>query len=212
MDTIYAASHRELQDRFETRPLADRVEELIFHDVFNDMDRAFIESRDMFFLATVDGEGRPTVSYKGGAPGFVRIRDNVLTFPCYDGNGMFYSMGNVAATARVGLLFMDFEKPLRIRVQGEAHIDDGPATAEWPGAIFLVRVQPTHIFMNCGRYIHPHQKLEQSRHVPDAHGDQPLAEWKRIDAITDSLPERDKVAADEAGAITFEDWLATGER
>ena len=212
MDTIYAASHRQLQDRFGTRPLADRVEQLIFHDVFSEMDQAFIESRDMFFLSTVDSEGRPTVSYKGGAPGFVRISDNVLTFPCYDGNGMFYSMGNVAATAQVGLLFMDFEKPIRIRVQGEAHIDDGPDRDGWPGAIFLVRVRPTHIFMNCGRYIHPHQKLEPSRHVPDAQGHQPLAEWKRIDVITDSLPDRDQAAASAAGPITLEDWLAVGER
>jgi len=211
MGPMYAPSHRELQDRFETRPLADRLEQLIVHDVFTEMDQAFIESRDMFFLSTVDPDGRPTVSYKGGAPGFVRIHDNRLTFPCYDGNGMFYSMGNVAATGAVGLLFIDFEKPIRLRVQGEARIDDGPATAGWPGALFLVRVTPTHIFMNCGRYIHPHRKVEQSRHVPDAHGHQPPAEWKRIDAITDCLPGPDRAAADAAGAITFGDWLATGE-
>lgn len=84
------------------------------HDSFTDQDRAFIESRDMFFLSTVDPEGRPTVSYKGGAPGFIRIADNVLTFPCYDGNGMFYSMGNLAVAPKVGMLFIDFEKPIRV--------------------------------------------------------------------------------------------------
>lgn len=211
MSVIYQDCHRALQERHDTRRLADRLEQTIVHDAFTDQDRAFIESRDMFFLSTVDPEGRPTVSYKGGAPGFVRIEDNVLTFPCYDGNGMYYSMGNLVVAPKVGLLFIDFEKPNRLRVQGEAAIDDGPAKAAWPGAEFLVRVRPTHIFVNCGRYIHRRQKLEQSRHVPDAGGDQPLAEWKRIDFVQDSLPERDKAPAREAGEITLEQWVETGE-
>lgn len=212
MSALYAESHRELQDRHDTRRLADRLEEAIVHDAFTGDDRAFIESRDMFFLSTVDPAGRPTVSYKGGAPGFVRIEDDVLVFPSYDGNGMFYSVGNLAVAPPVGLLFIDFEKPLRLRVHGEAVIDDGPHTAAWPGAQFLVRVRPTHIFINCGRYIHPQQKLEQSRHVPDARGDQPLAEWKRIDFVQDCLPQSDQGRAHEAGEITLETWAATGER
>ena len=51
----------------------------------------------MFFLSTIDHQGRPTVSYKGGDPGFVRVLDSkTVAFPCYDGNGMFYSMGKLA--------------------------------------------------------------------------------------------------------------------
>ncbi len=210
MSALYSPTHRRLQDRFDTRPLADRVEEIVVHDEFSEMDKAFIESRDMFFLSTVDPDGSPTVSYKGGAPGFVRIDDGVLTFPCYDGNGMFLSAGNLAQTSKVGLLFMDFEHPIRIRVQGEASIDD--ATDGWPGAQFLVRVRPTRVWPNCGRYIHPHQKIEQSRHVPDAAGDQPLAVWKRIDAVQDALPEDVRAAAAAAGVIDLETWVATGER
>jgi Pyridoxamine 5'-phosphate oxidase len=58
--------------------------------------KASIESRDMFFLSTIDHQGRPTVSYKGGDPGLVRVLGSkTLAFPCYDGNGMFYSMGNL---------------------------------------------------------------------------------------------------------------------
>ncbi len=211
MSIIYADCHRALQDRHDTRRVADRLEQTMMHDTFTDQDCAFIESRDMFFLSTVDPHGRPTVSYKGGAAGFIRVENNVLTFPCYDGNGMFYSMGNLAVAPKVGMLFIDFEKPIRLRVQGDAAIDDSPAKAAWPGAMFLVRVRPTHIFVNCGRYIHRHKKLEQSRHVPDARGDQPLAVWKRIDFVQDSLPDRDKAPAREAGEITMEQWVDTGE-
>ena len=211
MDTMFADSHRALQDRYDTRRLADRVEEIFIHDAFNEQDIAFIQSRDTFFLSTIDPDGRPTVSHKGGAPGFVRVEGNTLVFPCYDGNGMWYSMGNIAATAQVGLLFMDFEQPIRLRVQGEAVIDDGPAKEAWPGAIFLVRVTPTHIFPNCGRYIHRRSSLGLSRHVPHADGTQPLAEWKRIDFMHDSLAERDKAPAQKAGAITVDEWLEKGE-
>ena len=73
----------------------------------------------MFFLSTIDPAGRPTVSYKGGDPGFVRVLDRTtVAFPCYDGNGMFFSMGNLLGNVQVGLLFINFEKPHRLRLQG----------------------------------------------------------------------------------------------
>ena len=188
------------KDRYDTRRLADRVEQVYLHDTFIENERAFIEARDMFFLATVDPEGRPTVSYKGGAPGFVRIKDNVLTFPVYDGNGMFISIGNLALSPKVGLLFIDFERQARLRVQGEAAIDEGPAKSAWPGAFFVVHVRPTHIFSNCARYVHRYVKLEQARHVPDARGQQPLVGWKLLPYFWASLPERDRAALKAAGA------------
>ena len=74
---MYHAGSRELQDRFDTRRLADRLVEVTVHERFTPEDRAFIERLDMFFLATVDDEGQPTCSYKGGDPGFVRVVDPV---------------------------------------------------------------------------------------------------------------------------------------
>ena len=48
----------------------------------------------MFWLASVDGKGSPTVSFKGGAKGFVHMPDDkTMLFACFDGNGMFFSMG-----------------------------------------------------------------------------------------------------------------------
>ena len=56
---------------------------------------------------------------KGGAPGFVKVIDGQrLAFPSYDGNGMYRSWGNVLVNPHVGLLFVDFENPKRIRVNG----------------------------------------------------------------------------------------------
>ena len=102
MSRLYGPIHRSLQDRFDTRRLADNVEARLVLTEISPEYKAFIESRDMFFLSTIDHQGRPTVSYKGGDPGFVRVIDSkAVVFPCYDGNGMFYSMGNLLGNQQV---------------------------------------------------------------------------------------------------------------
>jgi hypothetical protein len=72
MSRLYGPVHRSLQDRFETRRLADNVETRVVLTEIPQEHKAFIESRDMFFLSTIDHQGRPTVSYKGGDPGFAK--------------------------------------------------------------------------------------------------------------------------------------------
>src|SRR5438477_2351987 len=90
MRPMYNDGARELQDHFDSRRIADRLEQVTVHQEFTDSDRAFIASRAMFFLGTADTEGWPDVSYKGGLPGFVRVLDaRTLAWADYDGNGMF---------------------------------------------------------------------------------------------------------------------------
>src|SRR3712207_8444987 len=96
MAGTYHEGHRLFQDRFDTRRLADRIDERLVDDVIDSDDKAFIEDLDMFFLATSDERGHPNCSYKGGEPGFVKVLDDhTLAFPNYDGNGMYLSAGNV---------------------------------------------------------------------------------------------------------------------
>ena len=121
MSRLYGEQHRELQDRFQSRKMADRIEQIAVKTEIGEEEKAFIESRDFFFLSTVDHKGRPTVSYKGGDPGFVKVLDaGTLMFPSYDGNGMYLSMGNIAANPQVGFLFIDFERPFRLRAARHA--------------------------------------------------------------------------------------------
>ena len=201
-----------LQKRFDTEALAATQLQVIVHPALSPADRAFIASMEMFWLASVDPQGAPTVSVKGDAPGFVQMPDDqTLLFPCFDGNGIFFSMGNIAATSQVGLLFMDFVTPSRLRVQGNAQLTHDPATVGlWPGAQFAVRVQITALITNCPRYIPRMQRLQGSRHVPDAvTGKQPIPGWKRIDAIQAVLPQRDQHQADTVGGlISMAEWGA----
>jgi len=184
---------RTLQDRFDTRRMADRIDARLVHDRFTADDREFIERLDMFFLATADEEGRPTCSYKGGAPGFVRVLDErSLAFPSYDGNGMFLSFGNLLRNSAVGLLFIDFVNAWRMRVDGEARVSlDDPLLGNWPEAQFVVRVTPRAIYPNCPRYIHKMQPVEQSAYVSREGCRTPVPDWKRSDWARDVLPEHD---------------------
>lgn len=193
MSEFYSAASRDLQDRFDTRRLADRLVEVTVLDRFTPEDRAFIESRDMFFLATVNAAGEPACSYKGGDPGFVSILDErTLAFPNYDGNGMYMSMGNVVESRAVGMLFIDFERQRRTRVDGTAElVDDHPLLARYPGAQFMVVVTVRSVYPNCARYIHKYALVERSAYVPRGTVPPPVPGWKRTDWASDVLPAND---------------------
>jgi predicted pyridoxine 5'-phosphate oxidase superfamily flavin-nucleotide-binding protein len=165
---IYHEQSRRLQDRFDTRRLADRIDERLVRDTLDADDRAFVERADMFFLATADAEGRPQCSYKGGDPGFVRVVDErTIAFPLYDGNGMYLSAGNALANPHVGLLFVDFERRRRMRLNGVASIDESDELlSEYPEAQLVVRVRATEVFPNCPRYVHEYRLVQRSRFVP----------------------------------------------
>ena len=193
MAGLYHDGNRRLQDRFDSRRLADRLEEVKVRDHIDDGDRAFIESLDMFFLATADAQGRPNCSYKGGDPGFVRVLDpHTLAFPGYDGNGMFLSLGNALVNPEVGLLFICFERRRRLRLNGTASVSlDDPLLPTWPEAKQVVRVRVREVFPNCPRYIHRYELVERSRFVPRPQQETPVPDWKRTDWASDVLPAGD---------------------
>jgi predicted pyridoxine 5'-phosphate oxidase superfamily flavin-nucleotide-binding protein len=193
MSTLYGRGARQLQDRFSTRPLADRIDQRLVKHAIEDSDRAFIERMDMFFLATVDAAGHASCSYKGGAPGFVRVVDpRTVAFPCQDGNGMFLSMGSVLETGEVGMLFIDFEAQSRLRVNGRATIDlEDPMRSWWPEAQLVVRVAVREVFPNCPRYIHKLATVERSAFVPRSGEVTPVPSWKRSEWASDVVPEGD---------------------
>ncbi|MEX2276156.1 MAG: pyridoxamine 5'-phosphate oxidase family protein [Actinomycetota bacterium] len=193
MSGMFHDGSRRLQDRFDTRRLADRIEDRLVSDRIDADAKAFIEARDMFFLATADDLGRPNCSYKGGDPGFVRVLDErTIAFPWYNGNGMYLSAGNVLRNRHVGLLFIDFEHGWRTRLNGEANIDpNDPLVTGYPKAQFVVRIAVREVFPNCPRYIHRMQPVERSVFVPREDCETPVPAWKRSDWATDVLPADD---------------------
>jgi predicted pyridoxine 5'-phosphate oxidase superfamily flavin-nucleotide-binding protein len=203
MSDLYGPQHRALQEDFDSIALADRVDELIVTPDVAPEQQGFIESRDFFFLTSIDHRGYPTCSYKGGDIGLVKVVDSqTLAFPIYDGNGMFLSTGNIAGNAKVGLLFIDFETPHRVRVHGDACLDrSDELMAAYPEAKLIIRVNITEIFINCPRYIHRYQRIASSKYVPKSGQTTPEPQWKRIDLLQDSLSAQDQLIADRNGGL-----------
>jgi uncharacterized protein len=201
---LYNDASRGFQDLFDTRRLADRIEERIVRTAIDDDDRDFIERADMFFIATADAEGRPQCSYKGGDPGFVRVLDDrTIAFPLYDGNGMYLTAGNALVNPQVALLFVDFVERRRLRLNGVASVDgDDPLLAEYREAQLIVRVAATEVFPNCPRYIHEYRLVQRSRFVPRESCRTAVPAWKTRDWSHDVLPAGDP--AGEPGADVLE--------
>lgn len=209
-DEFYTPAQRKLQTEGGHDKLSDVVVYAIVRDELEEIHTDYINSRDYFFLSTVTASGEPTVSYKGGPVGFVKVLSpSRLMFPNYDGNGMWLSMGNIDEAAKVGMLFMDMVTPWRIRVQGTAKISRDPALlARFPGANMVVDVRVDVVFQNCARLIHKHERVETSKYVPNDAGEQPFPAWKRIDGLQEVLHPNDIGRAEaEGGTITEEEYL-----
>jgi uncharacterized protein len=193
----YHEGSRRLQDAHDTRRLADRLVDKVHSEVLGQGERAFLKRMSMFFLATADAEGQPQCSYKGGEPGFVRVLDDrTLCFPVYDGNGMYLSLGNITVNPKVGMLFVDFESPSRLRVEGIATlVEDDELVPTYPEAQGIVRVAVTQVFPNCPRYIHRMDLVEPSRFVPRQGEPTPVPDWKRSPLAAGVLPEGDPAAS-----------------
>jgi uncharacterized protein len=190
---LYHDGNRGLQDEFDSRRLADRLEQKLSRAEFTDDDKSFVESCIYFFIATADASGRPDCSFKGGPPGFVRVTGpSELAFPDYDGNGMFKSLGNVAVNSHVGLLFIALHgNPKRLRINGTARIErSDPLLPQAPGAQLMIRVKVDVIFPNCPRYIPSLTLAGPSVYIPAAGVTPVEPAWKGFDVFRDVVPPR----------------------
>ena len=207
---MYGPHHLRLQKEFDTTRLGEKVIENIVSDELNDFHKQYIESRDMFFLTTIDHSGQPTVSYKGGAPGVLRLLDEkTIAFPFFDGNGMFLTAGNIDGNENIGILLIDFEKPFRLRIQGRAkRSKNEELLAFFHEAIMVYTLEVDKIWTNCNRYIHPHKRISASKYVPQKGKETPFPLWKRIKGVSETLPfDQPEKAISEGEQITPEQWM-----
>ena len=180
VDDFYGEGARRLQDTFETRRLADHIEERYVTAELDESAAAIVRSADCFFLATANAAGHPDCSYKGGFPGFLEITGpGELAFPSYDGNGMYRSLGNILENPYVGILIVDYQRPIRLRINGEADVSREAAWLDrFQEAEAVVRVRVTQVFENCPRYLHTMVQHGRSAHVPRPGHVPPDPEWK----------------------------------
>jgi predicted pyridoxine 5'-phosphate oxidase superfamily flavin-nucleotide-binding protein len=202
--TLYGSGARALQEAFDSERLAEALQAFTVHEALDDGDIELIRDQSTVWISTVDADGWPDVSYKGGNVGFVEVvSPHELRIPSFDGNGMWRTLGNIIDDGRVALLFLDEQRPWRMRVHGRATVSVEPADLErHVGAQAVIIVRVGRVFPNCGRYIH--QNGEISKFVPQPGQEAPIPDWKRIEALRAVLPARDQeaLARDESTEIS----------
>ncbi|MER5886688.1 pyridoxamine 5'-phosphate oxidase family protein [Streptomyces sp. NPDC001941] len=177
---FYNRGARRVQDTLDTRPLADHIANKYVTEHLDESAVEIVTGAPCFYLATADAHGFPDCSYKGGLPGFVHVASpERLCFPSYDGNGMFRSLGNILENPRVGMLFIDYEKPIKLRVNGTARVSTEDALLDaFPDADAVVEVRVRQVFENCPRYLHDMRCERYSAYVPRPHQTPPDPQWK----------------------------------
>ncbi|MCB0965519.1 MAG: pyridoxamine 5'-phosphate oxidase family protein [Ilumatobacter sp.] len=199
---LYGDGARALQDEFDSRRLADALQAFTVHPELTDDDIALIRAQSTVWVSTIDADGWPDVSYKGGDVGFVEVVDPTeLRIPSYDGNGMWRTLGNVRDTGRVALLFIDPNRPWRMRLQGTARVSTEAAdVGRHVGAQAVLIVGVERAFPNCGRYVHRGDEI--SKFAPRLDHKPPIPDWKRSEAVRPVLPERDQAALERLDPTT----------
>ncbi len=186
--SMFHSGHRELQDRFDGRRVADALEKHRRIESFRAEDILFIDQSEFFFLATAYGDS-VDCSFKGGHKGFVRVTGpRSLQWSDYDGNSMYRSLGNILKSSRAGLLFIQFgAEPKRLRVNGPCTLGN---TDQNTGKL-TVNLEAEEIFPNCPRYIPDLSENNASVYLPDESGVGEKPAWKSMPQLRDSLPDQD---------------------
>lgn len=189
-EDFYTGGSRRLQRLFGTEQLAAHLARRYVLDQLEIAHQTWIRGADAVYVATVDSRGHPECSYKGGLPGFIQVPDSrTLEIPSYNGNGMYRTLGNAAAQAWIGLLFLFPDEPAKLRVNGVcAVLTDPAALATHTGAEAVLRVGVREVFENCPRYLHDPAAGKYSVHCPRPDYQPPDADWKQKPEYAGLLP------------------------
>jgi predicted pyridoxine 5'-phosphate oxidase superfamily flavin-nucleotide-binding protein len=141
-------------------------------DPLTDEERAFIEARDSFYMATITESGWPYIQHRGGPRGFLRVVSPTrLAFADYKGNRQLLSTGNLAANDRAALFLMDYPRRERLKILGHVRVEDARQHSELVAELAEPEVHRLveRLFLldvisfdwNCPKYITPRYTAAQ---------------------------------------------------
>ncbi len=118
------------------------------HKGLTEVTANIIAKADTFYIATAFQNDENTlangadVSHRGGKPGFIRVAGNKLSFPDFNGNRIFNTLGNIEMNPRAGLMFIDFDTRDMVYLTGSAKIIwEGQDLEGFEGAERLVEIK-----------------------------------------------------------------------
>jgi uncharacterized protein len=129
-------------------------------------EKAFIQTRDSFYQATVNETGWPYVQFRGGPAGFLKLlSDNTLGYADFRGNLQYISVGNLAINDRISIILMDYPARRRLKILGHVRLveleEDPVLIAKLESPDYRARVERGVIITvegydwNCPQHITP---------------------------------------------------------
>lgn len=86
-------------------------------DILGNPEITFIQSRDSFYMATVNSSGWPYIQHRGGPAGFLKaLSGSRLIMPDFRGNRQYVTLGNMAEHDKASLFFMDYPRQARLKL------------------------------------------------------------------------------------------------
>lgn len=149
----------------------DEAVNALMFDKINEKTRQFIESLPFFFISTSDDKGNCDCSFRGiedSEPDSLAVKvisEKTLVFPDFSGNNLYNSLGNMYVNPNIGMLFIDFQRAMRVRLNGRVKILDDVSQYQelWPTAQQIISVDVEQLYPNCPRRIHASIKQHFSR-------------------------------------------------
>jgi predicted pyridoxine 5'-phosphate oxidase superfamily flavin-nucleotide-binding protein len=165
-ELAFTQSVREYQARQGSREHYSRMDQgEDFNYVLGEHERAFIQERDSFYMASVSETGWPYVQHRGGPVGFMRVLDEkTLGFADFAGNRQYVSVGNLSMNDKVALIFMDYPNRMRLKVLGRIKLiekDNSEIISRLESGNYRARVERGLIIRveafdwNCQQHITP---------------------------------------------------------
>lgn len=131
-EKMFTESVKAAQEHYGSRKTYARIETNSSEShLLGDLEKDFIESRDGFYMATVNEDGWPYVQFRGGPRGFLKVLDDsTLGFADFRGNLQYISVGNLGVSDRAALFLMDYAHQRRLKILARVKIKDAAEAPE----------------------------------------------------------------------------------
>lgn len=131
-EKMFTESVKAAQEHYGSRKTYARLETNSSEShLLGDLEKDFIESRDGFYMATVNEDGWPYVQFRGGPRGFLKVLDDsTLGFADFRGNLQYISVGNLGVSDRAALFLMDYAHQRRLKILARVKIKDAAEAPE----------------------------------------------------------------------------------
>lgn len=172
---IFHVGEIEAHRRFDVVDEAEQISDSVVNRLSIGV-RRFIEAQPFFFMATTDASRQPrcnivwrTQDATGGDLPLLKVIDSkTLMFPVHSFDDLVTPGQHVGLSSGIGLLFVDFARQARYRINGRAKLQPDVTLhgMEWPAAGGVLEIAVEQAYANCGARVVERRAGESELAVP----------------------------------------------